>query len=823
MHTLTPMGGAGRQSPRKRAPWIVLFLLLAASLAQGGPLGQRHFELGEPFFQERPEAAPPPVLPPPLAPTATPTLLYSHGEPTDEEQFMLELINRARANPPAEGVRLADTPDPEVQRAMTSFNVDRNQLKADFADYPVQPPLAFNAKLLQAARRHSNDMAAHDFQGHEGSEEDRKSTPDTRITDAGYLWQSLGENVYAYAESVFYGHAGFVVDWGVPSLGHRRNAINFDNSNRFREVGISIVHEDKPGTEVGPLVISQDFAEPLNRGSIFVFIVGVVFHDANANGFYDPGEGRSGVTILPDRGTYYAVTSASGGYAIPIEPGAGEVTLQVSGGGLPEEQSRGVSIGSVNVKADVLAPPPPVAHTLSGRVTIEGAGLEGVVVSAGERSTTTDASGRYRLTEIFDGSYTLTATKAGFRIVPASFTNPVEVAGRDLSDLNFTATLREEEVVLHSITEADGAVGIAWDNPEMDDLDHVRILRRPDRFPTSPTDSEATIAFEGNATQFTDTPLGNGAPYYYGIYVADNADNYSAGRFFTAAPTDESGFDRLLVTLFKATVKGPGKDSLTLTVRFNHTRDFEASNDLRVEVGEQISWLATGFTGQGSLKSTDTNGSTATVNNRMHLLTVQLKKQDFAGKLAAGDVRVRIAFGTFEALLTIPLDAKLSYTSRLAPSDPLFLVQSASLKDVATKNGDSFTLLGTWSAPDLPDLLAAFYGSEMPMSLRIKSGDHVIFESQPDQFSSRSNWVLSPGRSLVFNRPKAAEGKAGIQKLTLLFSTRSFALVGSKATLSTSPLNPSGTSPATLVLIVGDRVYRTDLVLTGNGTGGWKY
>ena len=36
---------------------------------------------------------------------------YTHGEPTADEQYVLELINRARANPAAEGERL--TPSAE--------------------------------------------------------------------------------------------------------------------------------------------------------------------------------------------------------------------------------------------------------------------------------------------------------------------------------------------------------------------------------------------------------------------------------------------------------------------------------------------------------------------------------------------------------------------------------------------------------------------------------------------------------------------------------------------------------------------------------------
>ena len=42
---------------------------------------------------------------------------YDFGNPTAEEQLYLELINRARANPPAEGARLAATTDPDVLSA----------------------------------------------------------------------------------------------------------------------------------------------------------------------------------------------------------------------------------------------------------------------------------------------------------------------------------------------------------------------------------------------------------------------------------------------------------------------------------------------------------------------------------------------------------------------------------------------------------------------------------------------------------------------------------------------------------------------------------
>ena len=71
----------------------------------------------------------------PLALTAQ--TQYSHGDPTAEEQYMLELINRARANPEEEGVRVMDTEDARVQSAYQFFNIDATATKAAFKDVSV--------------------------------------------------------------------------------------------------------------------------------------------------------------------------------------------------------------------------------------------------------------------------------------------------------------------------------------------------------------------------------------------------------------------------------------------------------------------------------------------------------------------------------------------------------------------------------------------------------------------------------------------------------------------------------------------------------------
>lgn len=117
---------------------------------------------------------PPPAMEPESHPEAPAlrmprTALWSIGTPSDQEQLYLELINRARANPTAEGVRLAAIQSPEILTYYNYFNVNLNTMKSEMSALPVAPPLAMNAKLIQAARGHSNDQLANRFQGHVSS------------------------------------------------------------------------------------------------------------------------------------------------------------------------------------------------------------------------------------------------------------------------------------------------------------------------------------------------------------------------------------------------------------------------------------------------------------------------------------------------------------------------------------------------------------------------------------------------------------------------------------------------------------------------------
>ena len=310
----------------------------------------------------RPPQAPPPAPPivignphalglPPRPPEgATP---YSIGQPTDEEQLYLEYLNCARANPPAEGARLASTTDPDVLSAYSYFSVDLSLMQSQFDAISPAPPVAMNAQLTTAARLHSQDMLVNNYQGHTGSD---GSDPGVRITAQSYSWHTYGENVYASAESVFYGHAGFEVDWGPGTggmqtpPGHRQNI----HKSAFREVGVGVVNG--MNTSVGPQLVTQDFA---TRQSDVPFITGVVYYDLNTNGFYDVGEGIGGVTVQVPGSTYFAVTADSGGYAVPVTTN-GNYAMTFSASGLQFPTTATV-VTQANVKVDYVPPySPPV-------------------------------------------------------------------------------------------------------------------------------------------------------------------------------------------------------------------------------------------------------------------------------------------------------------------------------------------------------------------------------------------------------------------------------------------------------------------------------
>jgi serralysin len=303
-------------------------------------------------------------------------------EPDAYEQLTLELINLARRDPDGEYGRYVTNATPAVASALQYFNVDLNVLYGQLAALQPAAPLAWSNALSNAATRHSQAMIAADQQGHVLAD---GVTPGMRAQQAGYNFSRLAENVFAYGEDPIYTHAAFMIDWGFTptgiqdGAGHRMNIMN----PAFVHVGIGVVAEANPGTQVGPNVITQNFGAPQQPVN---YLVGVAINDLDNDDFYDIGEGLGGVSIVASgtAGTFSTTSWASGGYQLELPNGT--YTVQYSGSSVNRTET--VTINNQNVKVDV-------ERTVSlndtfistaANETFDGAGGLDTVVFSGARS-----------------------------------------------------------------------------------------------------------------------------------------------------------------------------------------------------------------------------------------------------------------------------------------------------------------------------------------------------------------------------------------------------------------------------------------------------
>jgi len=280
--------------------------------------------------------------------------------PSPVEQELLEHINRLRTDPQGELDRLFSSypapliaRDPLVQASIDAFKVDGESLVAQMSALQPAPPLVWNNALHDAAESHNEQMIAFDEQSHQLPGE---SVLLRRTIDAGYRWLfsvEVGENVFAYANSPAFAHAGFVIDWGDTPTGiqdppgHRLTMMN----PAFEEVGLSIITELDPATDIGPLIVTENFGV---RGNFSTpMLLGVVFDDQNGDDAFNAGEGLSDVSItVTGPGGFYSTTSMdAGGYQLRVAPGVWTITA--SGGGLAQPiVYSDVSIGVENFKLD---------------------------------------------------------------------------------------------------------------------------------------------------------------------------------------------------------------------------------------------------------------------------------------------------------------------------------------------------------------------------------------------------------------------------------------------------------------------------------------
>src|SRR5215218_351232 len=99
---------------------------------------------------------------------------YDHGNPSNAEQYLVELINRARSDPAAEAAR---------------YGIDLNEgLRPGTLSPAPRAPLPFNPNLIKAAAEHTEWLLPqHPFPSHPHIGKDDKTLPE-RIKAANYAF-----------------------------------------------------------------------------------------------------------------------------------------------------------------------------------------------------------------------------------------------------------------------------------------------------------------------------------------------------------------------------------------------------------------------------------------------------------------------------------------------------------------------------------------------------------------------------------------------------------------------------------------------------------
>ncbi|MDZ4311336.1 MAG: CAP domain-containing protein [Cypionkella sp.] len=249
---------------------------------------------------------------------------------TAAEQYLLELINRARLDPAGEAAR---------------YGTDLNAgLAAGTVSTASKQVLAPNVLLENAAIGHSQWMLAADVFSHTGS---GGSSASQRAAAAGYRGSKIGEDLS------WRGTSGTMnLDSAINthhkdlflSAGHRKVMLD----DAYQEIGIAQERGkfNLDGRNYDSSMLTELYGKPV---TLTAFLTGVIYNDTDRNGFYSIGEGVAGTTFSAQGKS--ASSAVAGGYAIGLTAAA-EVTVTGKVGGL--DFAFAVWMTNGNVKVDIV-------------------------------------------------------------------------------------------------------------------------------------------------------------------------------------------------------------------------------------------------------------------------------------------------------------------------------------------------------------------------------------------------------------------------------------------------------------------------------------
>lgn len=283
---------------------------------------------------------------------------------TASEQYLLELMNRARLDPAAEAARMG---------------IDLNQgLAAGTLAVTARQVLAPNAMLEAAATGHSLWELSADLVSQTGA---GGSQPRGRLVAEGYTPINYAENLALIGLGTGQTLQSALEDMNrTLFLSAANRSVLFNGALREIGIGAEAGIYTQGGQNYNAEALTMDFA---TAGPAH-FLTGVAYSDTDRNAFYSIGEGTANVSFKAEGLT--TATAAAGGYALSLGNSA---NTAVTGRVGALSFSLAVDM-SANVKLDVVNG---TSFATSGNVVL-GTGINNVVLlGVGNLNATGNVSG----------------------------------------------------------------------------------------------------------------------------------------------------------------------------------------------------------------------------------------------------------------------------------------------------------------------------------------------------------------------------------------------------------------------------------------------
>ncbi|MCA9132435.1 MAG: hypothetical protein KDA45_04750 [Planctomycetales bacterium] len=244
-----------------------------------------------------------------------------------EGQLLLYRLNEVRHDPPAyeQSVGLA----------------------VDLSGVAPRPPLAANASLMQAAQFKSQEMAEHNYFGHQSSV--TGLFPNALVRDFGYDLPAVWPDNQNQVESIGGGTVRETAEENlrrqILSPSHRKHLLGIDAHQIHEEAGVGYAFS----TDAELQHYWTIHATTTLKNT--VFLTGVVYDDLNHNGRYDLNEGQGGQRVSFGAATVW--TNAAGGWSLEVAPSSSElVEVQANGRRLTTRVDVGTENRHVEFRVD---------------------------------------------------------------------------------------------------------------------------------------------------------------------------------------------------------------------------------------------------------------------------------------------------------------------------------------------------------------------------------------------------------------------------------------------------------------------------------------